>query len=163
MLESPMSHNLRTRSRGVTPVFVDRSGRRLRRPRIALFAGIGLAAAYVVLIVVSLFGVPTVVSPMLAVPSHPQGATSSPTAKPSASPGGSAKPTPEVISPQQAAATTSTATRPSPAASAPATSAPKPTPSPTSSTPGSSGSAPGQSTTSPGKGPTARPTPPGHS
>jgi len=143
-----MTPTLRSRSRSVTPVFVDGSGRRLRRARIALFAAAGLAAAYVVLVVVSLFGVPTIASPLLALPAHP-GAVPGSSASPAPSATDRASTAPSVLPATREAASITT-TQPSASTSAPAPSAtaqptPSPTPSPTA--PGSSALAPGHITT----------------
>ena len=68
-----------------SPVFVDETGRRVRRVRILSFAAVGFVGAYVVMLGVSLLGVPTIVSPLLPQPLTAPG-TAVPTPTPSSTP-----------------------------------------------------------------------------
>src|SRR5689334_9968633 len=74
------------------PVFLDTSGRRLRRARVAGYVALSLVAGYVILFVVAFFGGPDIVAPYLPkpaaaipragnpVPSHTQSSTPQPPA-----------------------------------------------------------------------------------
>ncbi|MBB6402796.1 hypothetical protein [Arthrobacter sp. AZCC_0090] len=56
------------------PVFVDASGRRLRRVKLVGLGALGLVAGYVVLLLVALFGGPNVAAPFLPLPAAPKAA-----------------------------------------------------------------------------------------
>ncbi|MBW9095371.1 hypothetical protein JNB62_16940 [Microbacterium jejuense] len=84
-------------TRRTSPVFVDRSGRRVRRIRVAAIAGVTALGLSLGLVVVSVLGVPTVVSPLLPsrapaadasspVAPQPQASTPAPAPEPSANP-----------------------------------------------------------------------------
>ncbi|WAH97177.1 hypothetical protein [Arthrobacter sp. MMS18-M83] len=53
------------------PVFVDASGRRLRRVKLIGLGALGLAAGYVILLLVALVGGPNIAAPYLPLPSVP--------------------------------------------------------------------------------------------
>lgn len=53
------------------PVFVDASGRRLRRVKLIGLGALGLAAGYVVLLLVALVGGPNIAAPYLPLPAAP--------------------------------------------------------------------------------------------
>ncbi len=164
------------------PIFVDASGRRLRRVKLLGLAALGLVAGYAVLLLVAFMGGSNVAAPFLPLPAAPaardlpssRAAPASPPAGPrSAGPAAAgAVPAPVTavrtpVTALQARAATAQATaaasdvpsaRPiatsaqQPAAPV-ATSAPSNTPSVAPTAPGKSGTAPGQAT---------RPSPPPH-
>jgi hypothetical protein len=67
-----MSEQPRSAS-GRGPVFVDTSGRRLRRIKLLGLGALGLVAGYVILLVVALIGGPNVAAPYLPLPAAPAG------------------------------------------------------------------------------------------
>lgn len=166
------------RARG--PIFVDVSGKRLRRARATGLVALALVSGYVALLVVALLGGPNVAAPYL-----PQRALLTPQPSQTSSPGSVAASRPEVapssaprtnapvadygpgpaaaapvpnavpVQPAVAAVPQVPVAAPAPAAPAPvAAPAPAAVPTPAEATaPGKSGSAPGQ---------TSRPTTPSH-
>jgi hypothetical protein len=148
----------RAQARAKRPVFVDRSGRRIRAARALTVAGVGLILAYVALVVASFFGVPTIVSPLLP---HPPGVQAvAPVPTPSTTPPSprASPPAAEAAPADPPAASTppSASQTPEPVpAGAPVTA---PSPTPTSPGNGQSSSEHGKSATAPGKSRT--PTPP---
>lgn len=141
------------------PVFVDATGRRLRRAQLVGRIALGLVAGYVALVVAALLGAPNVAAPFLPQPAQP----SSDAHAPGASAGRAAGPAPEpttfgggeaavlaapLPAPQAsaAAAAAQPAAVPAPAAQAPAAvSAPTAAPAPQPTNSGKSLTAPGQS------------------
>jgi hypothetical protein len=140
-------------TRDRTPVFVDKSGRRVRMVRAFALAGVAIVVAYIGLVIASLVGVPSIVSPLLPQPAA-QVAVTTPT--PSA-----VRPTPVPsptadASPTDDAEETASTTSPGPASPAPA-----PSPAPSETTPPTNGSSEterGKSAAAPGQ--TKAPTPP---
>lgn len=62
------------------PVFVDASGRRLRRVKFIGLGALGLVAGYVVLLLVAFIGGPNIAAPYLPLPPAPAALPSSPSA-----------------------------------------------------------------------------------
>jgi len=142
----------RAQARAKRPVFVDRSGRRMRIARAVTLSGVGLIFAYVAIVIASFFGVPTIVSPLLPHPPVVQAVAPVPT--PSATPSPRPSPIAELLPADRPAASTplNVSQTPGPAPSAAPVAAPAPTPSSpgnsqSTSEHGKSASAPGQSTT----------------
>lgn len=141
------------------PIFVDASGRRLRRIRILGLAALALVAGYVVLLVVALAGGPNVGAPYLPKLAGPAAidAPASPP-KPAAS---TAVPETGGTLPGGAAAPVPAAPAAGPAAEAPPPSAPAPVPSapaaaePVASQPGPAAAAQGTDPVDPGMSGTA--------
>lgn len=74
------SENQAPLTRRTSPVFVDRTGRRVRRVRAAAAAGVTAFGLSLGLVVASMLGVPTVVSPLL--PALPVPSTEAPASSP---------------------------------------------------------------------------------
>ncbi|MFJ6078062.1 hypothetical protein ACIQC0_07130 [Pseudarthrobacter sp. NPDC092419] len=145
------------------PIFVDASGRRLRRIKLLGLAALTLVAGYVVLLVVALAGGPNVGAPYLprlGGPAAIEVPASAPKPKPvpvrpagEAAPGSAGAPVPAVQAPGPAAEAPPSSA-PAPAPSAPVATGPAPelpgsagTPRGTDAVdPGMSGTAPGQAT-----------------
>lgn len=147
-----------------SPVFVDSSGRRQRRVRRLGWLLVVPAAGYVVLVLSSLFGGPTLESPFLPAP---RSADAAPSKAPAAEP---RRPSPSVAPRRTPAATGATSRPPEPTAPAPQappgngaapTAAPAPpTTNGNGASPGSGSAGQGKPTARPGQGggkPTARP------
>lgn len=148
------------------PVFVDASGRRLRRLKLIGLGALGLVAGYVLLLLVAFMGGPNVAAPYLPLPAAAKPPAPAPVARdlpssPSSPPSnGSGLPTGGARLPAPLAPTTLEAlvTSPSPVPVAPgptgaatqqaARFAPLATPAPSAgqTSPGKSGTAPGQAT-----------------
>lgn len=173
------------------PVFVDASGRRLRRVKMIGLGVVGLVAAYVILVVAAFIGGSGSSAPFLPLPAA-AGPRETPTTPPSADPrAGLTGPAVPVVEQSPAAVpvpvSAVTAVPPAEGAAvvpaAPAAPAAAPAPAPTAApavpgtsgtatgtgatAPGSSGTAPGSSATAPGAsgsapGQTTRPTAPAH-
>lgn len=170
------------------PVFVDASGRRLRRVKMIGLGVVGLVAAYVILVVAAFIGGSGSSAPFLPLPAA-AGPRETPTTPPSADPrAGLTGPAVPVVeqSPAAVPVPVSAVTAVPPAEGAavvPAAPAAAPAPAPTAApavpgtsgtatgtgatAPGSSGTAPGSSATAPGAsgsapGQTTRPTAPAH-
>ncbi|MDQ0801334.1 hypothetical protein [Arthrobacter sp. SLBN-112] len=171
------------------PVFVDASGRRLRRVRMIGLAVLGLVGGYVVLVLAGFIGGSGVSAPFLpltaaagphekpsgtpapppssADPQDPGGAVPVLVQSPAAAPTGGplAPPVDTAVVAPVGGPGTSPAGAAAPAAPAGTVAAPVPTAAP--SEPGKSGTAPGSSGTAPGvealpPGQTTRPSPPSH-
>ncbi|WP_344781303.1 hypothetical protein [Microbacterium kribbense] len=150
------------------PVFLDTTGRRLRRVRVAAGAVVAAALCYAVLLVSAMVGGPTIDAPLLPQPPSAAGTATTPAPQPSAthphpaapksrtpaSPPATTPATPPAA-PQIVSATTAPSATPEPAPATVASPAPSATPAP-GSTPGTSG----KSAAAPGQ--TRRPTPPSH-
>jgi hypothetical protein len=102
------------------PVFVDATGRRLRRAQLAGRVALGLVAGYVALVVAALLGAPNVAAPFLPQPAPP----SSEAQAPGTSDGRAAGPAPEPTTFGDSEAAVLAAPVPAPQASAAATAAP---------------------------------------
>ncbi|MDQ4503669.1 hypothetical protein [Sinomonas sp. ASV322] len=129
------------------PIFVDASGRRLRRVRIAGGIFLVLVVGYVALLAVALLGGPNIAAPYLPLPAQTtatadQGPAAPPWTGPSAAPAAGNEGTglSAVL-----AAHTAAAPAGSGAVQAPAAPARPVAPSPSPTSPGKSGTAPGQS------------------
>jgi hypothetical protein len=136
-------------------VFVDGSGRRVRAVRALALTGVAVVCAYVGLVIASLFGVPSIVSPVLppaqaekaavGEPAHHAATrTPTPSSTPEATRGATGGATPST----PAAPVPSTAVAAYPAQAPAATPVPTPgatpTPTPTASAHGKSSTAPGK-------------------
>jgi hypothetical protein len=148
-----------------SPVFVDGSGRRLRRLRVAGAIVVVPAAGYVCLLFSTLLGGPTIHSPFLPLPAPPPAATvlarsPQPVSTSSSTSGPKQPSVVGVVATQQPGARTSATAAALPAAAPPPTATPSPTttPSPASTANGKSALAPTPTKTATGK-PTALPTP----
>ena len=148
-----------------SPVFVDGSGRRLRRLRVAGVIVVVPAVGYVCLLISTLLGGPTIHSPFLPLPDQPPAATvlardPQPVPTSSSTSGPNQPVVVGVVATQQPGGQASTTVAPLPAAVASPTSVPSPTttPSPTSTVNGKSALAPTPTKAATGK-PTALPTP----
>lgn len=136
------------------PVFVDSSGRRQRRVRRLGWLLVVPAAAYVVLILSSLFGGPTLRSPFLPAP---RGADAAPSKAPAAEPSPSASTAPRrTAAPAGATSQAPAPTGPGPGPLTTAGSSAAPTASPTLPSANGNGASPGSGSAGQGK-PTARP------
>ncbi len=134
------------RHRADGPVFVDPSGRRLRRVRVIGIAVLGAIGLYVGLVLTVFAGGPQLGLPSLPfVASAPQAAAhrAAPTSAPGPAPVPSATPAPPPG--QEPAVAVAPATPPATSAPPPSTSASSPSPSPSPTGPGKSATAPGQS------------------
>lgn len=141
------------------PVFVDASGRRLRRVKLIGLGALGLVAGYLVLLTVALIGGPNVAAPFLPLPAAPAARVlpSSPSAP---APGAAGLPDREAEPPEPAAPAAFQAPVTAPSAvsvarpingegiqrAAPVASGPPPAPSTEPASPGKSATAPGQTT-----------------
>lgn len=153
------------------PVFVDSSGRRLRRVKLVGLGALGVVAGYVALLLVALIGGPNVAAPYLPLPAAvgtgslpsspppPDAGAPQDAEGPAAVPGAPAALQVPVAAPQPVPAQppVSAAAVPPAAPAVPAVGA-EPAARPTA--PGMSGSAPGANDSAPGQA--TRPSPPAH-
>lgn len=141
------------------PVFVDASGRRLRRVKFIGLGALGLVAGYVVLLLVAFIGGPNIAAPYLPLPPAPAALPSSPSAPASnALPDREAEP----AEPAAPAAVQAPVTAPSAVPVAPPINGKRAVPSASGSStaPSTEATSPGKSATAPGQ--TARPSAPTH-
>lgn len=128
------------------PIFVDASGRRLRKVKIAGLAASTLVAAYLVLLLLAFIGGSNVAAPYLPLPVPAAGERPAPSKE--AQPAGNGTPAPEPSAPPAVgqpaapvqavpAADTATSAKPEPTTAAP-------TAQPAATSPGKSDEAPGQ-------------------
>jgi hypothetical protein len=152
------------------PVFVDASGRRLRRVKLIGLGALGLVAGYVILLLVAFIGGSNVAAPFLPLPAAPAArdlpsspvAPASPTTGLQASEPRTAEPAAPaaVQAPVAPASAVPLAPPIDTAARQPAAPRATPAPSTAPTAPGKSGTAPGKSGTAPGQ--TTRPSAPPH-
>ncbi|MGR4881353.1 hypothetical protein ACIPUC_18375 [Streptomyces sp. LARHCF249] len=145
-----------------SPVFVDSSGRRQRRVRRLGWLLVVPAAGYVVLVLSSLFGGPTLKSPFLPAPRSADAAPSKAPAAEPGSPSASAAPrrTPAAPAASQAPAPPAPASQATTGSGAPTAAPTPPAPNGNGASPGSGSAGQGKPTARPGQGggkPTAHP------
>jgi len=133
------------------PVFVDTSGRRMRRARIAGTAAVGASLAYLALVGAVLRSGPDVMGPLMPTTPEPGAAAATPAPRPTpvATPAPAARPTtapaPETVELPTPAPTPQPAVTTQPEAEPATAAVPAPTAEPeTATAPGRSGDAPGR-------------------
>lgn len=141
------------------PVFVDDSGRRLRRVKLIGLGALGIVAGYVILLLVAFVGGSNVAAPYLPLPPAPV-AVDLPSSPPAPASGPAAPPASEAGPGEPAAAVPAPATPARAVFTAPPVESPTVQPAAATDVPGTDPAAPGMSGTAPGQ--TVRPSAPPH-